>query len=73
MIVKKAKNSSKSSAKTVKPRVVSLSRADLLKEKILEEEEKRQYSSEKFKKIEERVRASLKKQATDDVLKDITL
>lgn len=44
-----------------------------LKEKILEKEEKKSYSSERFVKIEEKVKESLAKQATDEALKDITL
>ena len=44
-----------------------------LKEKILLSEEKKVYSSEKFQKIEEKVKDSLKKQATDEALMDITV
>ena len=44
-----------------------------LKEKILAKEEKKSYSSEKFKKIEDKVKDSLQKQATDDALQEITL
>jgi chaperonin cofactor prefoldin len=44
-----------------------------LKEKILEKEEKKSYSSERFTKIEEKVKDSLSRQATDEALKDITL
>ena len=43
-----------------------------LKEKILEKEDEKTYFSEKFKKIEDDVKESLRKQATDDALKDIT-
>lgn len=44
-----------------------------LKEKILNNEEQKQYKSEKFKKIEEQVKLSLKNQKTDDALRDITI
>jgi len=44
-----------------------------LKEEILKKEEKRVYSSERFKRIENQVKKTLKTQKTDDVLKDITL
>ncbi len=47
--------------------------SDLLKEEILENEEKREYTSDKFKKIEDKVKDSLKKQKTDDALNDITI
>ena len=44
-----------------------------LKEKILKKEDKKSFSSEKFKKIEEQVKLSLSKQDTDEALKDITI
>ena len=44
-----------------------------LKNDILKKEEKREYYSEKFKKIEDRVKESLKLQKTDEALRDITL
>ncbi len=44
-----------------------------LKENILKQEEKKQYYSEKFKKIEDQVKNSLKNQKTDDALRDITI
>gem|GEM_PF-3710404 len=44
-----------------------------LKEKILEQEEKVQYSSSRFGKIEDQVKASLQKQATDEALKDVSI
>lgn len=44
-----------------------------LKEKILKSEEKKVYFSEKFEKIETQVKESLKKQATDQALRDITI
>ena len=47
--------------------------SELLKDEILEKEKKKQYSSDKFKKIEEKVKDSLKKQKTDDALNDITI
>ncbi len=44
-----------------------------LKEKILKHEKKHIYSSDRFKKIEEKVLSALKKQNTDEALKDITI
>lgn len=44
-----------------------------LKEKILEQEEKKAYYSEKFQKIEIQVKESLKKQEADKALYDITI
>lgn len=44
-----------------------------LKQKILSSENKKEYRSLKFKKIEEHVKLSLKNQKTDDALKDLTL
>lgn len=44
-----------------------------LRENILQKEDKKQYSSEKFTKIEEQVKRSLKEQKTDDALRDITI
>ncbi|MDF1682925.1 MAG: hypothetical protein P1U46_04395 [Patescibacteria group bacterium] len=44
-----------------------------LKEKILSNEDKKNYHSDKFTKIEEQVKNSLKLQKTDDALKDITI
>jgi hypothetical protein len=44
-----------------------------LKNKILEKEDKKSFSSEKFKKIEEQVHKSLSKQDTDEALRDITI
>lgn len=44
-----------------------------LKEEILSQEEKKDYKSSRFWKIEEKVKSSLKLQKTDDALKDITL
>lgn len=44
-----------------------------LKNDILKKEEKREYYSERFKKIEDRVKESLKLQKTDEALRDITL
>jgi len=55
----------------VVPKIKKVS--ELLKEEILEKEAKKTYSSDKFKKIEEKVKASLKKQKTDEALKDITI
>lgn len=47
--------------------------SDLIKDEILEKEEKKEYSSDKFKKIEDKVKESLVKQKTDDALTDITV
>lgn len=44
-----------------------------LKEEILSREEKREYSSERFIKIENQVKNSLKLQKTDEALKDVTI
>lgn len=44
-----------------------------LKEKILENEEKKEIYSDKFVKIEEKVKESLVRQATDEALKDISV
>jgi hypothetical protein len=44
-----------------------------LKEKIFASEEKKSYFSEKFQKIEEKVKASLKNQSTDEALNGITI
>lgn len=46
---------------------------EALKEKILEQEEKKEIYSERFVKIEEKVKESLVRQATDDALKDISV
>ncbi|MBT3729270.1 hypothetical protein HOF65_05820 [bacterium] len=47
--------------------------SDLLKEEILEKEDKREYFSDKFKKIEDQVKKALIAQKTDDALRDITI
>lgn len=44
-----------------------------LKKAVLEKEEKKQYASSKFGKIEDQVKAALTKQATDDALRDISI
>lgn len=44
-----------------------------LKEAVLAQEEQKEYSSSRFKKIEEQVKNSLAKQATDEALKDISI
>lgn len=44
-----------------------------LKEEVLANEKKKDYSSDKFKKIEEKVKSALSKQDTDEALKDITI
>jgi hypothetical protein len=41
-------------------------------EKVLEENIEKKYSSDKFFKIEEKVKNSLEKQKTDDALLDLT-
>jgi hypothetical protein len=46
---------------------------DELKEEILSHEEKKQYHSDRFKKIEDQVKQSLKLQKTDDALRDVTI
>jgi len=46
---------------------------DTLKKIVLEKEEKHEYQSEKFSKIEQQVKDSLKKQATDDALRDVSI
>ena len=54
----------------VTPKVKKVS--ELLKEEILEKEDKKVYKSDKFSKIENKVKQSLKNQKTDDALVDIT-
>jgi len=44
-----------------------------LKKKVLENEEKHEYQSSKFKKIEDQVTWALSRQATDDALRDISI
>lgn len=46
---------------------------ELLKKELLENEEKKWYYSERFKKIEDKFKKSLKEQKTDDALNDITV
>lgn len=46
---------------------------ETLKEEILNSEDKKEYFSERFNKIEVHVKDSLKKQATDQALRDITI
>lgn len=46
---------------------------ELLKKELLENEEKRWYFSERFQKIEDKVKKSLKDQKTDEALNDITV
>ena len=48
-------------------------REEDIKNIILKKEEKKEYFSQKFVKIEERVRANLGKQSTDEALRDITI
>ncbi|PZM83602.1 hypothetical protein DLH72_03595 [Candidatus Gracilibacteria bacterium] len=50
-----------------------IKKEEQLKENILKNEEKKIYYSERFKKIEEQVKKSLKLQKTDDALRDITI
>ena len=47
--------------------------SELLKKELLEKEEKKVYKSDKFTKIEEKVKESLRNQKTDDALSDITV
>jgi hypothetical protein len=44
-----------------------------LKQVILSNENKKEYRSDRFKKIEEHVKNSLKLQKTDDALRDLTI
>jgi hypothetical protein len=44
-----------------------------LKEKILQQEEQKTFSSDKFKKIEQQVKASLTRRETDSALYDLTI
>ena len=48
-------------------------KTDELKAKILQQEEKKEYRSSRFQKIEEQVKVSLRKQATDEALKDVSI
>ncbi|MFC1797934.1 hypothetical protein ACFLY2_02020 [Patescibacteria group bacterium] len=54
----------------VTPKVKKVS--ELLKEELLEKEEKKEYFSDRFKKIEDKVKLTLKLQKTDEALIDIT-
>ncbi|MDR2640746.1 MAG: hypothetical protein LBC61_05590 [Candidatus Peribacteria bacterium] len=44
-----------------------------LKENILLKEDRKEYFSARFQKIEDQVKLSLKEQRTDDALRDITI
>lgn len=44
-----------------------------LKKQVLEQEEAREYRSSRFQKIEDQVKSSLEKQATDDALRDVSV
>jgi transcriptional regulator NrdR family protein len=44
-----------------------------LREEILLKEDKKEYSSAKFQKIEDQVKLKLKEQKTDEALRDITI
>ncbi len=46
---------------------------ELLKKTLLKNEEKKWYFSERFKKIEDKVKISLKEQKTDEALNDVTI
>jgi len=46
---------------------------DILKKQVLEKENKKEYRSERFSKIETQVKDALKRQATDDALRDISI
>ena len=50
---------------------IQVKNEEQLKEDILKQEDKRTYYSEKFKKIEDQVKLSLKQQKTDDALRDL--
>jgi type IV pilus assembly protein PilB len=54
-------------------KTIILPRPEDLKNHILSTEEKKEYYSKKFSKIEERVRANLVSQSTDEALKDISI
>lgn len=69
MVVKKDKKTTK----VVKNKEIEIKKEEDLKDKILQNEEKKVYSSEKFTKIEEQVKKSLKLQKTDEALRDITI
>jgi hypothetical protein len=47
--------------------------SELLKDEILKKEDKKGYFSDKFKKIEDKVKTALKEQKTDEALTDITI
>jgi len=53
--------------------LLSIKDKEKITDKILAEEEKVNYHSEMFSKIEKQVKESLINQKTDDALKDITL
>ena len=59
--------------KTTKQQTKKPLQTEELKEQILQQEEKKEYHSSRFKKIEEKVKESLKKQATDEALKDVSI
>lgn len=46
--------------------------SEKLKKQVLEKEDKKQYSSSRFEKIEKQVRDALARQATDDALRDLS-
>jgi type II secretory ATPase GspE/PulE/Tfp pilus assembly ATPase PilB-like protein len=46
---------------------------DILKQEILGRENKKEYRSDRFNKIETQVKDALKRQATDDALRDISI
>ncbi|MFK7779667.1 MAG: hypothetical protein QM490_00840, partial [Candidatus Gracilibacteria bacterium] len=52
-----------------KPKKVS----ELLKKEILKKEDKKGYFSDRFKKIEDKVKGAIKNQKTDEALTDITI
>lgn len=51
----------------------AINKEEELKEEILLNEDKKEYASSKFKKIEDQVKESLKNQKTDDALRDVTI
>lgn len=70
---KNSKNDSKTNTKKNKEQEKQVLEQESLKDNILKKESKRAYKSERFHKIEEQVKASLKLQKTDEALKDLTI
>jgi len=55
------------------PKKEDTQQTEELKKQILDEETQREYHSSRFKKIEDQVKTSLSKQATDEALRDISI